>query len=44
MTANTMAKRKWTKGKTTIYNTLIRQGKIEQHVPHKNSNAPDTVM
>jgi len=27
-----------------IYKTLIRKGKIEQRVPHKNSNDPDTVM
>ena len=31
---NTMAKRKTTKGQTTIYRTLQRKLKIEQHEPH----------
>jgi hypothetical protein len=32
---NTMAKRKRTKGQTTIYKTLHRKQKMEQHEPHK---------
>jgi len=32
-TVNTMAKRKRTNGKTTIYKTLLRKLKIEQHEP-----------
>jgi len=33
-TDNTMAKRKRTKGQTTIYKTYHRNLKIEQHEPH----------
>jgi len=29
-----MTKRKWMKGQTTIYKTLHRKQKIEQHEPH----------
>jgi len=32
-TDNAMVKRKWTKGQTTIYETLHRKLKIEQHEP-----------
>jgi hypothetical protein len=32
---NTMAKRKWTKGQTTIYKTLNEKPKIEQHESHQ---------
>ena len=32
-TVNTMAKRKRINGKTTIYKTLLRKLKIEQHEP-----------
>ena len=31
---NTMTKRKWTKGQTTIYKTLHSKLKIEQRKPH----------
>jgi hypothetical protein len=31
---NTMAKRKRTKGQTTVYKTLHRKLKIEQHITH----------
>jgi len=31
---NTMAKRKKTKGQTTIYKTILRKLKIDQHEPH----------
>ena len=34
-TDNTMAKRKGTKGQATIYKTLHRKQKIEQHEPSK---------
>ena len=44
-TDNTMAKRKRTKGQTTIYETLHRKLKIEQHKPHEkprlNPGAPE---
>ena len=44
-TDNTMANRKRTKGKTTIYKTLHRKLKIEKHEPHSepvvNSGAPE---
>jgi hypothetical protein len=33
-TDNTIAKRKKTKGQTTIYKTLYRKLKIDQHEPH----------
>jgi hypothetical protein len=33
-TDDTMAKRKRTKGQTTIYKTLHRNLKIKQHEPH----------
>jgi hypothetical protein len=33
---NTMAKRKRTKGQTTIYKTVHRKLKMEQHEPTKN--------
>ena len=33
---NTMTKRKRTKGQTTIYKTLHRKLKMEQHEPTKN--------
>ena len=33
-TENTMAKRKSTKGQTTIYKTLQRKLKIQPHEPH----------
>jgi hypothetical protein len=33
-TDNTMVTRKWTKGQTTIYETLHRKLKIEQHEHH----------
>ena len=40
-----MTKRKWTKGQTTIYKTLHRKPKIEQHEPHQklreNQGVPD---
>ena len=40
-----MTKRKGTKGQTTIYKTLHRKLKIEQHEPHwkpgMNSGAPE---
>ena len=36
MIDNTMAKRKWTKGQRTLYKTLYRKRKIEQHEPHQN--------
>jgi hypothetical protein len=35
MTENTIAKIKGTKRETTIYKTLHRKIKIEQHEPHK---------
>jgi hypothetical protein len=37
-TENTMTKKKRTKRNTTIYKTLHRKLKIEQHEPHYNSN------
>jgi hypothetical protein len=36
-----MTKRKRTKEQTTIYKTLLRKLKIEQHEPTKNSCAPE---
>jgi hypothetical protein len=38
-TDNTMAKSKRRKGQTTIYKTLHRKLKIEQHEPHKNQQS-----
>jgi len=35
-TDNTMAKRKGTKGKTTIYKPIHKTLKIEHHEPHRN--------
>ena len=43
--SNTMTKRKRTKGQTTIYKTLHKKLKIDQHEPHQkpgmNSSAPE---
>ena len=39
-----MAKRKKTKGQTTIYKTLHRKLKIQQHEPRSNTDRPEAFM